>query len=93
MPKKAKLTRVEKPKTLKVVRSRRTKRQVRPQVVSFRVTAVQGKTLEAIFKKDAACGINSENQLARKVVCDYLAGRLVYKNESDRKKDLSLAES
>jgi hypothetical protein len=45
-------------------------------VVSFRKTSVQFTTLTETYKRDAAEGVNSPNQLARKVVCDYLAGRL-----------------
>ena len=74
---------VNKPKSAKT-----PARTTRPQVVSFRITATQGKNLKAIYDRDAATGVNSTNQLARKVVCDYLAGRLEYRNPADKLQDL-----
>lgn len=74
---------VNKPKSAKA-----TARTTRPQVVSFRITATQGKNLKAIYDRDAATGVNSTNQLARKVVCDYLAGRLEYRNPADKLQDM-----
>ncbi len=47
----------------------------RPKVVSFRVTAAQSKTLEAIHKREPAMNVKSANQRCRKIVTDYLAGR------------------
>lgn len=73
-------------KTLKPRKARTT----RPHVVSFRITATQEKTLNEIFSRDAASGVNSTNQLARKVVCDYLAGRLDYRNPEDKLQDLDV---
>lgn len=63
---------------------------VRPHVVSFRITAAQDKTLNETFSRDAASGVNSTNQLARKVVCDYLAGRMEYLNPDDKLQDLDM---
>ena len=70
--------------------SARTARVVRPAVISFRVSNAQAQTLEAIFNQQGATGVNSPKQLARKIVADYLAGRLVYKNEADKGKDYDL---
>ena len=65
----------------------RAPRTTRPHVVSFRITTAQEKILKEIFNRDAASGINSTNQLARKVVCDYLAGRIDYRNSDDKLQD------
>src|ERR1035437_685087 len=48
-------------------------RKTRSQVVGFRKTSVQFTTLTETYKRDAAEGVDSPNQLARKVGCDYLA--------------------
>lgn len=60
---------------------------IRPQVVSFRITQAQSTLLKDLFEKDSATGVNSPNQLARKLVCDYLAERLAYKKPSDKLQD------
>lgn len=62
-------------------------RTTRPEVVSFRITATQARTLNEIFNRDLASGVNSRQQLARKVLCDYLAGRLRYRNPADKLQD------
>lgn len=85
MAKKAKST-----KSVKTRKPRAVRAQTRPEVVSFRITATQSKTLVEIFKRDAASGVNSPNMLARKVVCDYLAGRLDYRNPEDKLQDLDV---
>jgi hypothetical protein len=82
-------------KTAKTTKSTKTPkarkpRTTRPQVVSFRITSTQAKTLSEIFNRDAASGVNSPNQLARKVVCDYLAGRLDYRDPADKLQDLDV---
>ena len=61
---------------------------VRPTVVSFRITTKQQKTLDAIQDRDPVVNIKSRNQYARKVLSDFLTGRLVYKNAKDRLGDL-----
>lgn len=78
-------------KTVKAIKPKsRTARAntTRPQVISFRITAAQAKILGEIFKRDPATNINSPNQLARKWVCDYLAGRLDYRTAADKLQDL-----
>lgn len=75
-------------KNVKAPKATRKQRATRPQVVSFRITTGQTKTLGEIFNRDAASGVNSPNQLARKIVCDYLAGRLVYRNPDDKLVDM-----
>lgn len=80
MPKKAKDT-TPKPSLEKALR---------PTVISFRITEAQTVKLNTTFENEPALGVRSSNQYARKVVADFLAGRLVYKNPEHRKKDLDL---
>lgn len=65
-------------------------KELRPTVISFRITEAQTEKLTANFENDSALGVRSHNQYARKVVADFLAGRLVYKNPEHRKKDLDV---
>jgi hypothetical protein len=44
-------------------------------VVSFRLNDEQFGSLNEVLQKDTPTGVNSENQQARKIVIDYLAGR------------------
>jgi len=82
----------KKMKAVKTIKAPRTsnKRKVRPKVISFRVTATQAETLKEIYKRDLASGVNSPSQLARKVICDYLAGRLDYRNPADKLQDMDV---
>jgi hypothetical protein len=57
-------------------------------VVSFRLDEKKFKALQDVRKKDMPVGVKSENQLCRKIVTDFLAGRLEYKNPEHRAKDL-----
>lgn len=61
---------------------------VKPTVVSFRVTVKQQKMLDAIQERDPVVNIKSRNQYARKILSDFLAGRLEYKNPKHRLGDL-----
>ena len=61
---------------------------VKPTVVSFRITAKQQKTLDAIQARDPVVGVKSRSQYARKIVSDFIAGRLFYKNPKDKLGDL-----
>lgn len=53
-------------------------------VVSFRLDEKKFTALQDVRKKDMPVGIKSENQLCRKIVQDFLAGRLSYANDEDR---------
>lgn len=66
------------------------KHVTRPQVVSFRITRTQAKTLSEIYDRDPITGVNSPNRLARKIVCDFLAGRLEYRDPADKTQDLDV---
>jgi hypothetical protein len=59
------------------------KSSVKPTVISFRVTSKHQKMLDAIINNKAIGRVNSRNQLARKIVCDYLAGRCGYADPND----------
>ncbi len=80
-------------KTVKKTPKNNPAQITRPQVVSFRITTAQAKTLEAIHKREPATNVKSTNQRCRKVIVDYLAGRLEYKNAADKLQDLDLAIS
>lgn len=85
----------KKVKTIKTVKAAkapkaRKPRTTRPHVISFRITDTQSKTLSEIFSRDAAVGVNSADQLARKIVCDYIAGRLDYRNPEHKLRDMDM---
>jgi len=69
-------------------RAPRASKDNRNNVVSFRLKDGQYDNLTDLFENDAVVGVNSCKQMARKIVCDYLAGRLVYKNKADKTRDL-----
>jgi hypothetical protein len=58
-------------------------------VVSFRLDDKKFDALTDRLKKGIA-GVNSENQLCRKIIDDVLAGRLVYTNPADANEDKDL---
>ena len=62
----------------------------RPCLVHYRLTVEQFKLLEATFKANPASYVNSPAGLARKVLCDYMAGRLEYKNPKHVERDVDL---
>lgn len=61
---------------------------VRPVVVSFRITTKQHKVLEAMLDRNPIIGINSINQLARKILSDYTNGRMKHLDPKDMRGDL-----
>lgn len=77
-------------KKTKPKKAARKPRTTRPDVVSFRITSTQSKNLQTVHERDSAMGVKTPNQLARKIVCDFLAGRLVYTNPADRKQDFDV---
>ena len=58
---------------------KKKKNNLKPAVVSFRLTAAQNRLLSTTFENTPMSYVKSKNALARKVVCDYLAGRFKYK--------------
>jgi len=79
------------PKKTRSLKPARKARVTRPDVVSFRITSTQCKTLKIVHERDSAMGVKTPNQLARKIVCDFLAGRLEYSNPADRLQDFEPA--
>ena len=75
------------PKTKDKTVTVETSRTERPHVISFRISEEQQLALIADFNEIPITGIDSPKQHARKILCDYLAGRLVYKNKADQTKD------
>lgn len=57
-------------------------------VVSFRLDETKFSALTERLKADQPVNVKSENQLARKIIHDVLAGRLVYTNPDDRLTDI-----
>jgi hypothetical protein len=57
-------------------------------VVSFRLDDVKLKALKKVREADQPVNVKSENHLCRKIVQDFLAGRLVYTNPEDRFTDI-----
>jgi hypothetical protein len=64
------------------------KKHLKPAVVSFRLTAIQHKLLLETYKNTPMSYVKSESALARKIVCDFLNGRLEFKNPAHSKLDL-----
>lgn len=60
----------------------------RNNMVSFRLNDAEYTSLNEVFEHEPVVGANSVNEIARKIVCDHLAGRLVYKNKSDKLRDI-----
>jgi len=58
------------------------------QVVSFRLTRAQLQNLVDIVENDAIVGIKSSKTLARKIVVDFIAGRLEYKDPQHKLVDM-----
>lgn len=52
----------------------------REHVISFRIRHTTSTELENMLNDEPVVGVSSTKQLARKIVEDYVAGRLVYKD-------------
>lgn len=52
--------------------------------VIFRITSADRAILDEQVQTLKIIGVRSPNQLARKVIVDYIRGKLNYTNESDR---------
>lgn len=61
--------------------------KIRPIVISFRLTEAQVKQLQDIVANKPIVGLSSHNRLCRKVITDYLADRLTYKDKNDARID------
>lgn len=65
-------------------------RENKERVVAFRLPIAEGKELDKRVE-DKVVGVKSGNQVARKVVRDFLRGRLVYISPADRSVDEDVA--
>ena len=61
--------------------------QPREQVISFRISKDHAAAMERFFWENAMAGVNSVNQLARKIALDFIEGRLRYENPKDAEVD------
>jgi hypothetical protein len=59
-------------------------------VVSFRLDDKRFKALKDKIAEQPIIGVKSANQLARKIVCDFVAGRLTYPNPEHANEDVDL---
>jgi hypothetical protein len=59
-------------------------RENKTGVYIFRLPTSRVAELDAQFKKQPIVGITSENLFARKIIIDYLLGRLVYLDPRSR---------
>ncbi len=58
-------------------------------VVAFRLTEAHAERLASEMSAAHVLGVRSSHQLARKVVMDFLEGRLKYANVADKQRDPS----
>jgi len=77
-------------KTLRLSRQAKAPKQTKPDVVSFRLTAAQTKMLQNTFDRVPIAGVDSPNRLARKVTCDFLAGRIKYIDPTHMLQDVDM---
>ena len=61
------------------------------KIVAFRLDGTHGQDLDRVAIKNKIVGIASGNQLARKLVLDFLQGRLLYPNPDDLHRNPNLA--
>lgn len=62
-------------------------------IVMFRLERKMIKNMGEMLTRDPIIGVRSTNQLARKLVKDYMEGRLAYTNPKYAKADTDLIES
>ena len=67
------------------------KEQNKERVVAFRLPETEGESLDSRAAQEKIVGVRSGAQLARKLVRDYLNGRLIYLNKSDVQMDSDVA--
>jgi hypothetical protein len=60
------------------------KAAAREVVISFRVSDATDTQLNEMLKRSPSVGINSNRQFCRKIVMDYINGKLAYKSAKDR---------
>jgi hypothetical protein len=61
--------------------------EMKERVIAFRIPSESGLRLDEEARSMQVVNINSGNMLARKLVLDYLQGKVIYLNEKDRNTD------
>jgi hypothetical protein len=64
----------------------------RDRVIAFRIKEPKAEVLDNQATSSRIVNVRSGNQLARKVILDFIAGKLVYLNPGDRHRDPTLSE-
>lgn len=67
---------------------KKKKAQLKSNVISFRLNNTQARLLGETYKNSPPCHVKSDRAMARKIVCDFLAGRLQYTNPKDALVDM-----
>lgn len=62
-------------------------------IVMFRLEPPRVEMLSEIIRRDPIVGVHSGHQLARKIVVDYLEGRLQYTHDKYKKADPDLLDA
>lgn len=71
----------------------RKQKVLKTNVVSFRLTADQQKRLVKAYTSQPPVYVKSEKHFARKILADFLAGRLIYKNNKHALVDVDIQEA
>jgi hypothetical protein len=66
------------------------KKETKQRVIAFRINTDKGTALDAWHTEHKIINIHSSNTLARKILLDFIDGRLTYKNHEDALIDPSL---
>jgi hypothetical protein len=66
---------------------------LKERVVAFRIPAIHGVRLEKRAEDIRVVNVTSGNMLARKVIMDFLDGKLIYTNAHDHQLDPVVALS
>lgn len=69
-----------------------TKNQTQHNIIMFRLKKPSMSKLAEVLKREHVAGVRSTNQYARKIVRDFLNGRLAYANPKDRLVDSELLD-
>jgi hypothetical protein len=72
---------------------KKKKSLLKANVISFRLCNSQSRLLSEVYKNQPPCHVKSDRGMARKIVCDFLAGRLQYVNPKDALVDVDVHRS
>lgn len=65
-------------------------KSLKEHIISFRIPKSQADIVERMLQEQPIIGVKSVSQWFRKVGCDCIAGRVVYKNQEDMLVDCDL---